>query len=726
MLMALSLCVYARKYKVAVAMPKAQQTLFERTANWTLQTIAAGQAGISDPVELELVWFDEDVMAKKDYQAIANDDEIIAMIGPKTSVHAKMAATAFNAKQKTLLLPVATSTELQRIYSAKPNVFFLSESDMTLSYLMIGGILLHGMNHVSLITSDDVYGQSFSDWFGYTMTELGMETDMVGIYRSQEELKALIQQWQTIYDGSTEAVKPALFFAPGTEDDGVVLDGMINDAQAELVYCSDMMMSATLPAKLSHKYKGLAPSLAPGTGFSEAYREKFGGEPVNTEAAIYDALSLITYAAVVQQRTGLGMNEAMVAVIDGRDECTSTWDDMTNAFHKLHTGDHPDVKGITGALDFDVLHHAAPLYSFYSMWHLADGHYSVEQIVSRNRADADPETLQEWDKLRAQQEQQLNDQQEDFQYPELRDNWAMVIGTSDTWGNYRHQADALAVYQMLKRHGYDDDHIILILADNIADDPQNIYPGEVYVRPKGTEGAENVYQNVEVDYRLSDVGIGDLRKIILGEQSARYPKVMHCDEHSNIFIYWCGHANRGKMAWGSNQQLTTETMSEGWKQITEAGKYRKIFAAIDACYSGSIGEAFEGIPGLLCLTAANANEPSKADMLDPNMQIWLSNGFTRAFEQVINRQPDMKMRDLYQYVARMTTGSHASIYNEAHYGNLFHNSIAEFLPDQVSNGISEIENDLLSDDVWYDLQGRKVTTPTKGVYICCGRKVIVK
>ena len=65
----------ARKFKVAVAMPKAQQTQFERTADWALQTIAAGQAGASDPVELELVWYDEDVMAKKDYQAIANDNE---------------------------------------------------------------------------------------------------------------------------------------------------------------------------------------------------------------------------------------------------------------------------------------------------------------------------------------------------------------------------------------------------------------------------------------------------------------------------------------------------------------------------------------------------------------------------------------------------------------------------------------------------------------------------
>ena len=73
----------AKKYKVAVSLPKAQQTQWERTANWALQTIAAGQTGVGDAVELELVWYDEDVMAKKDYQAIANNDELIAMIGPR-------------------------------------------------------------------------------------------------------------------------------------------------------------------------------------------------------------------------------------------------------------------------------------------------------------------------------------------------------------------------------------------------------------------------------------------------------------------------------------------------------------------------------------------------------------------------------------------------------------------------------------------------------------------
>ena len=53
--------------------------------------------------------------------------------------------------------------------------------------------------------------------------------------------------------------------------------------------------------------------------------------------------------------------------------------------------------------------------------------------------------------------------------------------------------------------------------------------------------------------------------------------------------------------------------------MNEAGKYRKILFSMDACYSGSIGEACEGIPGVLFITAANAVETSKADMKDPEM-----------------------------------------------------------------------------------------------------------
>ena len=53
--------------------------------------------------------------------------------------------------------------------------------------------------------------------------------------------------------------------------------------------------------------------------------------------------------------------------------------------------------------------------------------------------------------------------------PATEERWAVVISPSTKWTNYRHQADALAIYQELRHYGYDDDHIVLIVEDNLAD-----------------------------------------------------------------------------------------------------------------------------------------------------------------------------------------------------------------------------------------------------------------
>jgi hypothetical protein len=66
-------------------------------------------------------------------------------------------------------------------------------------------------------------------------------------------------------------------------------------------------------------------------------------------------------------------------------------------------------------------------------------------------------------------------------------------------------------------------------------------------------------------------------------------------------------------------------------------------------------------------------------MKDSEMGIWLSNGFTRAFQEAIDETPNITMRDLYYKLARQTVGSHATVYNAEHYGNMYSNTMKEFL-----------------------------------------------
>ena len=555
----------------------------------------------------------------------------------------------------------------------------LTESDVAQCEILLTQAKLSEVESVSLLAVDDDYGRSFSDWFAYQAAELGLDVGTVTIYDSEAELRAAVRAQH----GQKRNYSRALIFVPGTEDDALAFDdeiGLLRGTDATfdfpLLLCSDMMNSATMASRLKHmNYEGVSPTADPQSGFVSAYTARFGEHPINGEAHLYDAAMLLAYA-LTARTDGEQLWRAMLRVVDGRETWRGSWlpTDMATAFSLLQQGATPDLNGVTGDWTFDERTHASALNTTYDHWILTGGQYHTVEYLSTDGSSRTTSTIQAWDWQR-QTMQTFHNAQSDITYPALNDRWAVVVGTSDTWANYRHQADALAMYQLLKRHGYDDDHILLIIADNIANDPHNIYPGVVRVRPDG----ENVYQDVKVDYRLGDVSIYDLKDMMLGRSSNRLPEVITPTQNDNVIVFWCGHGNKNKLAWGSAYTIDGDDVRDIVQTMSDEGRFRKMLFAVDACYSGSIGEACEGIPGVLLITAANADETSKADMKDPDMGIWLSNGFTRAFQETIDENTDISMRDLYYTLARHTVGSHATVYNAGLYGNMYDNSIGEYL-----------------------------------------------
>ena len=47
-------------------------------------------------------------------------------------------------------------------------------------------------------------------------------------------------------------------------------------------------------------------------------------------------------------------------------------------------------------------------------------------------------------------------------YPPREESYVLIVAASSGWENYRHQAGAYLMYQMLKSNGLDDDHILLV------------------------------------------------------------------------------------------------------------------------------------------------------------------------------------------------------------------------------------------------------------------------
>ncbi len=51
------------------------------------------------------------------------------------------------------------------------------------------------------------------------------------------------------------------------------------------------------------------------------------------------------------------------------------------------------------------------------------------------------------------------------------DNWFVLIGTSKFYFNYRHTANVLSVYNILKRQGVRDDRVFFISRGRRVDNP---------------------------------------------------------------------------------------------------------------------------------------------------------------------------------------------------------------------------------------------------------------
>ncbi len=667
-------------YKVAVVMPADQQDRWSRTVNWALENVRKAQQGLDTIVDIKVEWKDENSSDLNDYlKRVGTDESYVAVVGPLSSSKARQAVAACNSYAKTLILPAISSAELQRICAAKSNVWNLVQSDITQCEILLTQAKLAELKSVSLLTTNDDYGRSYSDWVAYLASEMGLKVDFISIYNNDEELRAYMRQELE----QKRNYNRALLFAPSRAEDALVFDREYADMKGDkyyidfpTVFCSDVVSSSSLATQLKNLYyEGVSPTANPMSGFVTSYQARYGEEPMVGEPQLFDAMLMLAYALVGKQE-GETLNEALLRITAGREQWRGSWlpQDMSTAMASLRKGGNPDLEGVLGDWTFDEVTRTNILNTIYSHWILVGGQFKTMEYLSNDGNLHTISTQQAWN-WKQQNLQVFDYAAKDYDYPQLNDRWAVVISTSDSWTNYRHEADALAMYQLLKRHGYDDDHIILLMEDFIANDPNNPNPGVVRVRPDG----DNLYKDVQVDYYLKNTSLDKFKRVMLGEVSDETPTVIGSSANSNVLVFWCGHGNQNRLAWGSKGLVTGDQVRDIVQQMNEQQKYRKLFFVMDACYSGSIGEACEGIPGLLMMTAANAHETSKADVFDYNLNIWLSNGFTRAFQETIDKNTDINLRELYYELARHTTGSHATVYNAALYGNMYRQTMAEWL-----------------------------------------------
>jgi legumain len=100
-------------------------------------------------------------------------------------------------------------------------------------------------------------------------------------------------------------------------------------------------------------------------------------------------------------------------------------------------------------------------------------------------------------------------------------DWAVIVAGSNTFGNYRHQTDACHAYQVVSKNGIPDERIIVMIYDDIANDPENPFPGKLFNKPTaaGTPGVD-VYAGCQKDYTGEDVTAANFLSVLTGDSKA--------------------------------------------------------------------------------------------------------------------------------------------------------------------------------------------------------------
>jgi legumain len=78
--------------------------------------------------------------------------------------------------------------------------------------------------------------------------------------------------------------------------------------------------------------------------------------------------------------------------------------------------------------------------------------------------------------------------------------WALLVAGSNSYSNYRHQADVFHAYQALVQKGFDKEKIITFAYDDIANSALNPYKGKVFNKPSYQSPGIDVYAGVKIDY----------------------------------------------------------------------------------------------------------------------------------------------------------------------------------------------------------------------------------
>jgi ABC-type branched-subunit amino acid transport system substrate-binding protein/glycosylphosphatidylinositol transamidase (GPIT) subunit GPI8 len=639
--------------RIGVLLPLTGDVELKEPLEWAKDNINR-QGGIGGR-QVELVYRDTstgDTMAQA--QELLSDDSIRIVIGPETSDEVFALAPLFIEQKKLLISPMATSGDIFRAFGRKGCFWRTSQGDVAQVKTIIGILQEKGTKRAALLAENTTYGKTFYDWTGFFATEYGIALSPVRTFDSGSSTL------DRDVDAALATDPDYIIAACGPSDAAEISRAIARSGTRTKLFLTDSAAQPALVRTLGPAADGLEgtnPTADPSTGFSAAYEDTFGHAPADYAAPTYDALLLAAYTSARQDASPFESPADSIRKVVYGNGTARIWSPQESheAITDILAGRLPSVSGASGPLDYDADFGVDPLVTWYSHWIVQDGKFDTVATVSSARTGTAAGSRESVARSGASSSLMSALGADGTVLPATgrTDLRAVIVGPSQGWKNYRHQADALTVYTLLRANGVADDHIILMTYDDIPTLPENPLRGDIHNIPRGA----NIRVGAAIDYTGANVTAATLKSVLAGRATAAAPVVLESNESTDVLVYIASHGTPGGITFPGNDSFTTADFTGTTDAMYRDHKYRQLVFIVDTCFGESIaGNATA--PGILYLTGAAGNEPSLGAVYDMDIRQWLSDEFTSGVLGILTSNPTITFRELYIAAYDQVTGSH--------------------------------------------------------------------
>ncbi len=606
---------------------------------------------------------------------LAQDPRIRVVIGPYTSDDLFQVAELFIQNQKVLISPTASSDEIYRAFAGTGAVWRTTANDGDITSVVLQQIKQNQGEKVALLTINSSYGNTFYDWIPYWAIESDVNITGNEVYSIPEDIPDAIERLCTqnpdylifVHSGSAIEIRSAIdtleelntsthlfFIYPDVDNEGQIWERP--DAETLQVLLDSGLWKlnniSSIPTTLPDKTLMLM-SKTWDSEFSQEFKTVSSKDRADYVPEVYDALLIAS--AVMARFTAYPdkspKNAAKTILSNNTGEILPrTVEGFQSAFTKIQEGKSPVLTGVTGPLTFKT-QGTDRLVPWYETYRMEDGKVIPDPVSYQNITKSTEKSglMENNSYISAPKNQTLA----------TGEFWAVVGAFSRDWKNYRHQADALTMYQYLKEQGVPDDHIILLVFDDIPTDKQNKKPGEVYHTPR----EEEVRRQANPDFIGEMVNKQMLIDLLLGNPMQNEQSLLPSDSNAKVLIYLSSHgAQGGDLIFGDgSEQVSPEEFTLLIDTMGKKQRFSRMLVILESCFSGVIARSVK-TPGVVVMSAAGEEETSKAAVYDSELSNWLSDEFTTELISLLrSSDSSLTLRHLYQQVYYHVRSSHPEI-----------------------------------------------------------------